>query len=77
VNRLSAKVESGQRFKTAAGVPATVVSRAEPNARGIGCMMTMGLEWYFDQCPAGTMEAAWNDSTSSKLLAVFWNSARY
>lgn len=74
----SAKAESGQRFKIVAGLLAAVLARGEPDARmRTGCVLTMGLQWYFGQSPTGTMEAAWNDSTSSNLLAVFRNSAQY
>lgn len=45
VKRSSAKVESGQRFKTVAGTRATVAPRAEPNARMRTVnVLTMGLE---------------------------------
>lgn len=75
LNRSSAKVESGQKFKTVAGARAAVASRAEPNVRrrtGCGDNEVNGI------LANRTMEAAWNDSTSTtRLLAVFWNLTQY
>lgn len=46
VKRSSAKVESGQRFKTATQTRATVAPRAELNARmRTASVLTMGLDW--------------------------------
>lgn len=78
VARSSARMESGLRSKTVAAARATVAPRAEPSARGRAeGVLSMGMEWYFGQSPAGTTEATWNDPTSTNLLAVFRNSAQY
>jgi hypothetical protein len=78
VKRSSARMESGLRFKTVAATRATVAPRAEPSARGRAeGVLRMGLEWYFDQSPAGTTGATWNDPTSTNLLTVLQNSAEY
>lgn len=71
-------MESGLRLKTVARARATVELRVEPSARGRAeGVLTMGLEWYFGQSPAGTTEATWNDPTSTNLLVMFRNSTQY